>query len=146
MVGDRIRAMAALGTSTTAVLVGVFAIGMSIFWSFGQRSDPGGFLMLLVLWVPFVIMGGAIAGAVVFTVLGAVIEFSSLPRSSLPAVLAVLAGACFCAVVWRLTQLQSLTVAGGLGGLLTGCIVGLRLAVHDDVAKLRSSHGSRSIR
>lgn len=141
--GDRMRAIAAIGTSTTAVLVGVFAIGCSMFWSFVQRTDPGGFITLLILWVPFLVIGGAVAGAIIFAILGAIVELAGLPRASLPVVLALLAGVSFCFAAWRLTQVPSLAVAGGIGGVAAGFIVGLRLAAHDAVVSLRAAEVDR---
>ena len=58
-------------------------LGLAIFWSTSKTGHAGDFAALMILWVPPVIIMGAGAAAVLFSVVGVIVE-SGADRSFAP--------------------------------------------------------------
>ncbi len=90
---------------------------MSFNWSFvGQSGDMGGFVMLLVMFVPAMAIGGALAGLALFAVAGVLVRASGVsPAGAIP-VYAILGGLLSLLILLPFTS----WVAGGIGPALAG--------------------------
>jgi hypothetical protein len=89
----------------------------SIFWSTGRTGHAGDFAALMILWVPPVVIMGAVAAAVLFGVVAVIVSFSSGRIEASPVSYAILGSLLSLAIV--ILPFAS-WVAGGLHRALQG--------------------------
>jgi hypothetical protein len=69
------------GAKYTALTALIAALLQSMSWSFGgHSSSSGGFIILLVAWVPMLAAMGAMAGLAIFGIAGAIVQAARLER------------------------------------------------------------------